>query len=140
MENLDLNGIAKLPKQFYINIVELKCQIPGVITVLHTPLIKSEYIDFSSNSVAIHNIFEDDYHISCYVHPRHSYIQMINIYGCSTISISEHNTYDCKDFFTLFVSSENRLEADLKNVQNPYLLLTIIHSPNEKDGKKLLIE
>ena len=141
LAKLNLNRIAQLPEQFHRNIVELKCLVPGVITVLHTPLNK-DYI-YQSNNGVIHNIFEDDYHIICSIYAGDSYVQMFNIYGCSTISIGTFiETYDCKDFSSIFgfSSSNFKLGADLKNVQSPYLLLTIVHSENENDGKKLLIE
>ena len=142
MENLNLNGISQLPKQFYRNIVELKCQITGVITILQT-ITNNGYVSYQYNYGSIHNIFLKDYDISYTTASGYFYFQMINIHGCATIDMTEFNkkTYDCEDFSWMYYSYEQKyLRVHLKNVQSPYWLLGILHSPGEDNGKTLLIE
>ena len=141
MENLNLNKIAELPKQFYRNIVELKCEIPGVITVLHVTF--SNSYDYQYNNGVIQNIFSEDYDISFKITSGYFYVQMINIYKCATIDMTEFNKtkYNCKDFSLEYYSDKEKyIRIPLENVQNPYWLLTIVNSPNEDNGKILSIE
>ena len=140
MENLNLNEIAQFPI-FDINIVELKCQIPGVITVLQ----RQGYFDFvfyNFNKGVNQYIFFEDYNISIGTYGYYDNIQMINIHGCATIDLTEFNnkTYNCEDFSLEYYSDELKFfKMYLKNVRSPYWLLGILRSPKEDDVKILLI-
>ena len=141
----DLTKLITLPKEFFFNVIELKCKTPGMLTFVFNgehrveSLYSFSYNSFNNEGVT-QNIFNSDHDLSLNSHnyTGNSYLEIFNIQGCANFDMNSlgGKTYECTDFYlnTTFDYNNYRKKFSMNVISEPFWVASIYHGPNDDDG------
>ena len=140
LKPFNISEILILPSTFRINVIELKCKNPGIISINYFPNIPNDETHFSYYALevngVIQNRFNKSHTLSLYLKkPTTFFFELYNIYGGAKIDMSsaDGTIYNYTDFYLSYTTINNYTNLDIpfKEIKTPLWIATVFHKLDE---------